>query len=581
MKKLHKKSAVKKALPFLGIFLILLIIESAYFVLKEELSHRLPLGISIANTEYSLAESNDVITELKTRTEEVLQQPLRFSIINPNTEEQEIVELNPAKIDLKISVDDAVAKASRELVSFSSLSLPSTLNEKRLEKLLLEAEPGLKFSTAPAQIFLNESGELEIKPEKSGMETDFSLIVKTILENASRLSSQLVEINPKTVQPSITTKMLEPFREQLKEIIREPLTLKESEYRRFEINLADRLNWFEFGTQYEIAGNKFYLFYPNRLEFLSGEPILFLNKVELEKFITKELNPLLAKIPHEVIISQTLDEKIEFDGIASHGRMINTEKLFEQIKSALRLNHLDSDSETESSSREILISFQKLSAPVKTTEKLTKLGITELIGEAVTGYAGSPNNRQHNIRTAAEKLNGLLICPDEEFSFVGMLGPVTSRTGYRNELVIKKGDVTPEIGGGVCQVSTTFFRTALKTGLPITEQKPHSLKVHYYDPPGLDATIYPGQADLKFINNTNHHILIQTHVEGTTLRVNFFGTSDGRSIELTGPLYPDNSPITSLSRAGLNMQWQRNIFQTNGEKINEVYYSAYRIPPKH
>ncbi|MFH0776693.1 MAG: VanW family protein, partial [Patescibacteria group bacterium] len=198
-----------------------------------------------------------------------------------------------------------------------------------------------------------------------------------------------------------------------------------------------------------------------------------------------------------------------------------------------------------------------------------------------TNYAGSPANRQYNIRVAAAKLNGRIILPDEKFSFVKNLGTITLASGYRQELIIKNGDIIPEVGGGVCQVSTTFFRTALATGLPITRQRPHSFKVLYYDPPGLDATIYPGSADLEFLNDTGAPLLVQTAVEGTTLRVNFFGTSDGRAVKMAGPFYPNGDPVTNLRLAGLKMFWTREVDKKNGEVISEKYNASYRIMPLH
>ncbi|MCK5472165.1 VanW family protein, partial [Candidatus Gracilibacteria bacterium] len=267
---------------------------------------------------------------------------------------------------------------------------------------------------------------------------------------------------------------------------------------------------------------------------------------------------------------RNLDGKIEFEGVAKSGRTVNAEELFTRISAAI-----------ENENREIEIPFRILTAPVKVTDELRNLGIRELVGEAMTSYDGSPANRQHNIRTAARKLNGILIPPGEEFSFLKSLGLVTTRTGYLRELIIKEGDVVPEIGGGVCQVSTTFFRTALAAGIPITQQKSHSLKVHYYFPPGLDATVYPGSADLKFLNNTDHPLLIQAEVEETMLRVNFFGTSDGRSVKLAGPFYPNGDPITNLWYAGMKMFWTRKIIPAEGDEITEKYSTAYRLMPKH
>ena len=68
----------------------------------------------------------------------------------------------------------------------------------------------------------------------------------------------------------------------------------------------------------------------------------------------------------------------------------------------------------------------------------------------------------------------------------------------------------PEYGGGLCQIGTTVFRAAVNSGLPITERRPHAYRVVYYEPAGFDATIYDPRPDLRFINDTENYILIQT-----------------------------------------------------------------------
>jgi len=559
-KNFFKKNAQLKILSFWVIFSFFLLLEISYFAARNELSTRLPFGIEIAKADYSLVSSEIVADNLEKRITEFLAQPLQFQT------SQKIIEISPAKIDLKISWHDLLATSQRALVSFESLTLPVKLNEKRLRRILLNADRELEYSATDARVFLEENEKLKIQTEKTGRKTDFHAIAAAIRKNASILHNELIEIETKNIPAKISVAELEPFRKLLTKIIDVPLVLSESNYRRFKINLANRISWFDFGVRYILAKKTIELSNHNRFKFLDNQPIIFLRRAEIEKFVQEELNPLVADLPHGVKISQTIDGNIEFDGIAKNGRLVDATKLFKKIERAL----------TEET-RDILIPFRQIAAPVKITKQLAQLGITELIGESVTNYAGSPRNRQYNIRVAADKLNGKIIASGKEFSFIRTLGPILYSTGYRDELVIKKGDVIPEVGGGVCQVSTTFFRTALAAGLPITAQKPHTLKVHYYDPPGLDATIYPGSADLRFLNDTGYPILIQAVVENTSLHVNFFGYPDGRYVKLVGPFFPNGEPITNLARSGLRMFWERKITTAANKEITERYNSFYRL----
>src|SRR3990167_9307811 len=182
-------------------------------------------------------------------------------------------------------------------------------------------------------------------------------------------------------------------------------------------------------------------------------------------------------------------------------------------------------------------------APNIRLKDLNNLGIEELLARGQTDFAGSSASRIQNITVGASKYNGLLIPLGEEFSFNSRLGPIDAAHGYLPELVIKPEGRYPEFGGGLCQVSSTAFRAAFFAGLPITQRRNHSYAVRYYewisdDRPraaGLDATIYPGAQDLKFVNDTPGAILIWTSLEGTRLYFDFYGTPDGRKVAMEGP----------------------------------------------
>jgi vancomycin resistance protein YoaR len=129
------------------------------------------------------------------------------------------------------------------------------------------------------------------------------------------------------------------------------------------------------------------------------------------------------------------------------------------------------------------------------------------------------------------------VAPGEEFSFNKTLGEVSANTGYRPAYVISGGQTILGDGGGVCQVSTTTFRAALNAGLNITRRVAHSYRVSYYElnqKPGIDATVYAGNVDLRFINDTGHYLLItgETDSENLYMKIEIWGTSDGRKAEI-------------------------------------------------
>ncbi len=209
--------------------------------------------------------------------------------------------------------------------------------------------------------------------------------------------------------------------------------------------------------------------------------------------------------------------------------------------------------------------------PAITQEQLNQLGIHTLLGRGESDFSGSPINRIHNIKVGAARYHGVLIKPGEEFSFVKYMGKVNAREGYRPALVIKNNQTIYEYGGGLCQVSTTAFRAAIQSGLPITERHPHAFPVRYYNPQGYDASVYAPSVDFRFKNDTSGHILIQTRMEGTKLIFEFYGTSDGRTIEVAGPYEYDRKPTGALKAYFI-----RRTTRADGNTHEDKFYSSYR-----
>ena len=212
--------------------------------------------------------------------------------------------------------------------------------------------------------------------------------------------------------------------------------------------------------------------------------------------------------------------------------------------------------------------------PEITLDKINNLGINSLLGRGESNFAGSTQARIHNIKVGMNKFNGIMLKPGEEFSFNTILGNVDEAAGYEPELVIKNKTVVPEYGGGLCQVSTTLFRSAIYAGLPIIERRPHSFPVHYYNPQGFDSTIYPGVTDLRFKNDTPSYILIQNKISGTKLTFEIYGSNDSRVVKIAGPYQYDQK-----STGAMKAYFTRNISYVGGTGKQERFDSIYMPPP--
>lgn len=219
------------------------------------------------------------------------------------------------------------------------------------------------------------------------------------------------------------------------------------------------------------------------------------------------------------------------------------------------------------------LTMQIVRSLIADTGDSQKLGIDTLLARGETDFVGSPKNRKANIGVGAARYDGILIAPNEEFSFNKFLGPVTKEAGYLPELVIKNNATTAEYGGGLCQVSTTVFRAAVLSGMEITNRRNHSYAVRYYGTPGFDATIYPPYTDFRFLNNTPGYILIQTKIEGTKLSFEFWGTSDNRTVEVDGPHPYDRKPDGSVKAV-----LKQTVTKDGQTLIEDTFYSNYKSP---
>ncbi|WP_371404509.1 VanW family protein [Kribbella sp. NBC_00662] len=163
-----------------------------------------------------------------------------------------------------------------------------------------------------------------------------------------------------------------------------------------------------------------------------------------------------------------------------------------------------------------------------TTEQATALGITEKMGDFQTQFPHAPY-RNTNIGTAARKINGTLLKPNETFSLNKIVGERTKENGFTEGYIISGGKFEKDLGGGVSQSATTTFNAAFFAGLKVLEHKAHSVYISRY-PVGREATVAWPNVDLKFLNDSGHGILVQTVFKPSTpgnsgsIRVIIWGT---------------------------------------------------------
>ncbi len=217
--------------------------------------------------------------------------------------------------------------------------------------------------------------------------------------------------------------------------------------------------------------------------------------------------------------------------------------------------------------RQVPLQVHYTPPPVTDDATAADLGITQLVAEHTTYFYGSSPERIHNIQVAAARFHGYLVAPGQDFSMGEVLGDVSLDNGYAESLIIYGNRTIRGVGGGVCQVSTTLFRTVFFAGYPIVERHPHAYRVLYYEQTangslnarwaGLDATVYVPLVDFKFRNDTPYWILMEVEVNAAARSITWrlYSTPDGREVvwDTSGlqdredppdPLYVENPALT-------------------------------------
>lgn len=192
-----------------------------------------------------------------------------------------------------------------------------------------------------------------------------------------------------------------------------------------------------------------------------------------------------------------------------NGFAIDQEKLIDDVTQALATKDFDAKIEASGSTVAPEITAASAKEQYKT------------IGSFTTNTT-SNKNRNTNVRLAAEAINGTVIKPGHEFSFNETVGQRTEAKGYKGAAAYNNGEVVQEIGGGVCQVSTTLYNAVFKAGLKISYRRSHTFEPNYVTP-GRDATVSYEQPDFKFINTSSTAIGLRASYADQKMTVSVYG----------------------------------------------------------
>jgi vancomycin resistance protein YoaR len=359
------------------------------------------------------------------------------------------------------------------------------------------------------------NGTLSITPSIDGLGVDREAATEHLVRALSTLEPVAVALPTRALAPEITTTELEPVRATLAQTVGAPVPVA------FD------------GQSWEIAAGTLapYLSIETLLQGGKPDARVVVDTARLAPVLRDQFSPLVNRLPADAELGW--NNGLVVVTPATIGAVLKADAFAEAVAA-----YLDGDDG----------GIGAIDIPVVSTrpkidgENLGAYGITTLLGQGDSNFEGGVWERDENIRVGAQLLNGTLVPPGGTFSFNGAVGEITYDKGFRESEVIVNEQVGRDVGGGICQVSTTVFRAAILAGMPIVEWHPHSFRLANYErdgwAPGFDASILQmgsdpaGWADFRFQNYTNGWLLVEATITYPHLYISIYGTGDGRTVDL-------------------------------------------------
>ena len=215
--------------------------------------------------------------------------------------------------------------------------------------------------------------------------------------------------------------------------------------------------------------------------------------------------------------------------------------------------------------------------PAVTNDQIAQEAFPDTLSSYSTSYASSNANRSNNVELATKKINGTVLMPGETFSYNSTVGKRTVAAGFREAGAYSAGQVVTEVGGGICQVSSTLYNAVLRANLEIVARSNHHYQVGYV-PIGTDATVSWGAPDFKFKNNRNYAIRINAYTSNKHVYIKIQGLKqdDDYEIEITSKVTSTIAPTITYTTDASLKKGQTKVIQKGSSGAYSTTYKIYK-----
>ncbi|MBI4744575.1 MAG: VanW family protein [Actinobacteria bacterium] len=504
-------------------YLLIAIFFSSFTLIFTDLAlntNRIHRGIKISNISVSFLTKDEAALKIKSKASKFINKPLILSLGRQKW------TIKPKELDTKLNIEKTVEEAFsygrkgsilNQLKNRFGLWRKSkniyvvySVNEKKINKLLKKiSKKNKKALNASIRI---KNTDIKIITGQNGFAVNKNTTIDLIKERLSLLNNHPILIPVEILKPRILEDGAKKAYEDTKKMMSKPVYLKYNK-NTWEITPAKIGSLIEFKEIY-LEGS-----FVLRTDISKTKTVDYLTSITKDIFIPPK-NAEFNVVGNSVTIVP-----------GQPGFGIDQEATFEKIKGVL----------FDSPPREVILATKNIE-PERTTEKALSMGIKEQVSTFTTKFNPAQTARVHNIRLLSSALDGAIVEAGETFSFNKTIGPRTAAKGYKEAPVILNGELVPGLGGGICQVGTTFFNTIFFGGYEVVERRNHSFYISHY-PAGRDATVSYGGPDLKFKNDTNAAVLIKTSTTSNSLTISFYSTNQNTEVTYSTAPFTNFTPF--------------------------------------
>lgn len=469
---------------------VALVLILGYAAAAWALSDRVPRGTAVAGVSIGGMSSAEAKSALNQGLAEITAQPV--TVIVDEVEG----EFAPADVDLVFDADATVdklvgftlspARLWQFIAGSTEVAPTSKVDEAALSATLEEMAPN--FAVLPVDAAIQFEGAKPVtSPSEDGLEVDVEGAVQTIVEDWIT-GPRPLPLPTVPTKPAITDEEVDRVLvEQANPLVEAPITA--------------------------VVGEQTVVFTPELLaaaasfEAVGARLEMVLDGQKLAPHL-RESVPALESAPVDATFELTAEgPKITPD---SAGTEVDADALATEVLAA-----------THTEERTVQVPIVEVEAALSLADA-EALGVKERVSEFSTNLTYD-SVRTENLRTGAAAINGVLVLPGETFSLLDTLDPITPENGYGGAGILIDGVLVEGIGGGLSQLATTLYNAVFFAGLEDVEHQPHSQYISRY-PEGREATIYVPSIDLKFRNDSDYGVLIESWVSDGQVHVAFWST---------------------------------------------------------